>query len=281
MTFPSELARDDFDRCGFMRDELMSFLAAKGIHLDDHAKKSRAKAVPEWARACSAIKRYSLRQAARIVLGIDPLDQSWYGGDVQRDFDKALTALSHAVEDGELMPCGKRDDEEVFQAQELKSWAESVGMEWCIPTAFSSSASVLAGLTDEALLKKYRESERLRVELLHEVETLRAKIKTNADQAEKLADLTANVGRLEAENANAKAEIDRLKTEIGNGKVVATWQKMVIGVAVDSYSYDPNATRSTVPTEIANDLAKVGISLDVDTIRARLKEAANAHLPKT
>lgn len=134
---------------------------------------------------------------------------------------------------------------------------------------------------DEALLARLQKSERMSVGLQHEVKRLQEQVKSCRDHVKKLTELTAQVGQLEAENANAKAEIDRLKTEIGSGKVVATWQKMVIGIAVDSYGYDPNATRSTVPTDIANDLAKVGISLDVDTIRARLKEAANVHLSKT
>jgi hypothetical protein len=50
--------------------------------------------------------------------------------------------------------------------------------------------------------------------------------------------------------------------------------KIVIGIAVDSYKYDPKLSRSTVPQEIADDLAKCGIVLDVDTVRKWLKQAA-------
>jgi hypothetical protein len=53
-----------------------------------------------------------------------------------------------------------------------------------------------------------------------------------------------------------------------------TLLKMVIGMARDSYKYDPKLNRSNVPQEIANDLAKHEISLDVDTVRKWLKQAA-------
>jgi hypothetical protein len=49
---------------------------------------------------------------------------------------------------------------------------------------------------------------------------------------------------------------------------------LVIGMAVGGYGYDPKASRSPQPSEIAGDLARCGVSLDVDTIRKWLKEAA-------
>ena len=54
--------------------------------------------------------------------------------------------------------------------------------------------------------------------------------------------------------------------------------KVVIGMAVGGYSYDPNAGRSDRPTEIAGDLERAGVPLDVDTVRKWLCEAAE-HLP--
>jgi hypothetical protein len=40
------------------------------------------------------------------------------------------------------------------------------------------------------------------------------------------------------------------------------------------YVYDPELKRTGVPQEIASDLAKNGIALDVDTVRKWLREAA-------
>jgi hypothetical protein len=50
--------------------------------------------------------------------------------------------------------------------------------------------------------------------------------------------------------------------------------KIVIGLALDSYKYDPKLSRSTVPQETADDLATRGMVLDVDTVRKWLKQAA-------
>ena len=50
--------------------------------------------------------------------------------------------------------------------------------------------------------------------------------------------------------------------------------KMIIGMARGGYAYDPKLNRSAVPQEIANVLAKHGVTLDVDTVRKWLREAA-------
>lgn len=50
--------------------------------------------------------------------------------------------------------------------------------------------------------------------------------------------------------------------------------KLVIGMAVKGYSYDPNAKKNSAVTEIATDLEKLGLSLSDDTIRKFLKEGA-------
>lgn len=49
--------------------------------------------------------------------------------------------------------------------------------------------------------------------------------------------------------------------------------KLVIGMAVEAYRYDPKANRSDIIGEIAGDLEKVGIPLDADTVRKYLYEA--------
>lgn len=53
-----------------------------------------------------------------------------------------------------------------------------------------------------------------------------------------------------------------------------TLLKIIIGMARDSYKYDPKLNRSSVPQEIADDLAKHSIFMDVDTVRKWLKQAA-------
>jgi hypothetical protein len=50
--------------------------------------------------------------------------------------------------------------------------------------------------------------------------------------------------------------------------------KLVIGMAVEGYRYDPGVQRSDRIPEIAEDLEKAGVALDVDTVRKYLKEAS-------
>ena len=56
--------------------------------------------------------------------------------------------------------------------------------------------------------------------------------------------------------------------------------KLVIGMAVKGYVYDPKAARSDSVAEIVKDLALVGVPLDDDTVRKWLREAAELLPPK-
>lgn len=59
-----------------------------------------------------------------------------------------------------------------------------------------------------------------------------------------------------------------------NSKERDTLLKMVIGMAVKGYAYDPKAKKSSSIKDISDDLTSLGISLDADTIRKWIKEAA-------
>ena len=55
--------------------------------------------------------------------------------------------------------------------------------------------------------------------------------------------------------------------------------QLLIGMAVSRYKYDPRASRNEATSAIADDLAKLGIPLDSDTVRKWLREAAD-YLPR-
>jgi hypothetical protein len=50
--------------------------------------------------------------------------------------------------------------------------------------------------------------------------------------------------------------------------------KMVIGMAIGGYSWNPRAARNSATTDIADDLARAGVPLDADTVRKWLKKGA-------
>ena len=58
-----------------------------------------------------------------------------------------------------------------------------------------------------------------------------------------------------------------------------TLLKLVIGMAINGYGYDPAASKSTKPKEIADDLVALGIPITDDTVRKYLKLAQETVLP--
>jgi hypothetical protein len=54
-----------------------------------------------------------------------------------------------------------------------------------------------------------------------------------------------------------------------------TLLKIILGMAIKGYSYNPTKGRSGTPQEIANDLDGLGIGVSVDTVRNKLDEAFN------
>jgi archaellum component FlaC len=53
----------------------------------------------------------------------------------------------------------------------------------------------------------------------------------------------------------------------------STVKRLIIGMAIRGYKYNPNADRNLATKEIADDLELLGISLDVDTVRKWLNES--------
>jgi hypothetical protein len=108
-----------------------------------------------------------------------------------------------------------------------------------------------------------------------------------AQLAKQRADWREVVNAKNAKIAALEAEIDALQSRSASGAEQAigarerdSLLKLVIGMAVAGYVYDPKATRSDKPTEIAGDLERAGVPLDVDTIRKWLRQAAELLPPK-
>ena len=54
-----------------------------------------------------------------------------------------------------------------------------------------------------------------------------------------------------------------------------TLLKIIIGMAIKGYGFNPTKGRSGAPQYIANDLDLLGIGVSVDTVRKKLDEAFN------
>jgi hypothetical protein len=81
----------------------------------------------------------------------------------------------------------------------------------------------------------------------------------------------------EDEIASLKAELEACRNRPMRGlstRERSTCLKIIIGMAIRGYRYDPKAPRSDKTSEIAGDLHAVGLSIDVDTVRKWLDEAS-------
>ena len=76
-----------------------------------------------------------------------------------------------------------------------------------------------------------------------------------------------------------KRELEELRSTQEKKKDLSTRERstvkrLIIGMAIKGYGYNPKADRNSATKEIANDLEYLGIFLDVDTVRKWLKESA-------
>ncbi|MEJ6005772.1 hypothetical protein WG899_09455 [Paucibacter sp. AS339] len=81
-----------------------------------------------------------------------------------------------------------------------------------------------------------------------------------------------------APDANVPRPNDQIERPLST-KERNTLLRLVAGMAIDSYGFDPKAARSSTARQIAEDLARHGINIDEDTVRNYLKEAKATILP--
>jgi hypothetical protein len=91
---------------------------------------------------------------------------------------------------------------------------------------------------------------------------------------ETIKKLSAEVERLRNEQA-APAPVKQLGQREGD-----SLRKLVIGMAVAAYKYDPNAGRTSIIAEIVSDLENLGLTLSDDTVRKHLGAAADLLPPQ-
>jgi hypothetical protein len=59
-----------------------------------------------------------------------------------------------------------------------------------------------------------------------------------------------------------------------DGRMLASLQVLIIGMAKRFYDYDPALAKNPVPARIVNDLSEYGLELSQETVRTHLREAA-------
>jgi hypothetical protein len=135
------------------------------------------------------------------------------------------------------------------------AWAEGIGL----PISADLKAAV-----------KARSSE------LPDWKALRANLEaTIAERDETIRTMRSEIEQLKLQIASAASAEPGLGTRERN-----TLVRLVIGMAIGGYAYDPKRNRSGVPAEISNDLESKGLGLDLKTIRKYLDEGADLVPPE-
>ncbi|MBC7282957.1 hypothetical protein [Hoeflea sp.] len=109
-------------------------------------------------------------------------------------------------------------------------------------------------------------------ELVEAVETYGGPVvdwKQRAEQAE--AELETSLQRVADLE---KAIVDTSLNQTGTTRQRETLLRVLIGIALEQYGYDPKKARNSAPKQISDDLALHGLSVSDDTIRKYLNEAS-------
>jgi hypothetical protein len=105
--------------------------------------------------------------------------------------------------------------------------------------------------------------------------------KAAADKA--MAGADARVEQYRQINTELNRQLAELRTVVAspvaveetlNPKSRQSLLKLVLGMAIDAYGYDPKSKKSPIPKQVVDNLAEHGISIDEDTARSWLREAA-------
>jgi hypothetical protein len=193
-----------------------------------------------WA----AMPVWFLDEAAALIADVDPKFASWEtvashlgASPFSERFAKIREFLRRGGDAGEL-------DWPARPAKVLE-WAE--GRRLVIPSELAEAIRIYGGVraTDSGL-------NTVKVQQQNEIEQLQGRIRALESEAERLKD-------------------DTLK-----GRSRISCLRMIYGMAVAKFRFDPDAKKNSATSNIAGALHELGIDIDEDTVRKWLMESASA-----
>lgn len=258
-----ELRRLKFSLSGLSDDELLArYRLEKGRELEQRAADAELEDdlrfnrfelsvdFPVWTKKAY----WTLDEAVAITLGKDPLFFRWelveprvWESPFARKFAQLRDLLLRAMHVGQL--------QEKFTPREYVAWAHDA--EVALPTELETLAT----------RKDWRQQcESLEDELARrEFELIETK--------NELARLSQRISELEAKLADNHSAAG-LRTRERNSLL-----KIIYGVAVSRFRYNPDKGRSGVPKRIADACVEAGVPIDEETVLKWLREATRVVSP--
>lgn len=228
-----------------------------------------------WARAAF----WTVEEAVALTLGRDPSRVNWQAF-VARDATQTSLATSYVLLH-ELI-------QRWVQAGLLSSTLNPIDyLEWCRRVQFNPPQELVERI--EALgncVIDWR-SEFTRLSAEHQEVVRNGWAWHDAYQAESEAHTATRLQLTLAGDyfSEMLEELDAARAEAAEAKGVKlgtrerdSLHRLLIGIAVAGYGYDPKAAKSPIPAQISSDLQNLGIEMTDDTVRKYLK-AATALLP--
>jgi len=210
-----------------------------------------------WSRA----SYWTLDEAVALTLGKDPRVVSW-------DRIKSMTRVSKfASRYEELRDLATRAK---WASQLWEPVLPTIFLGWAKRVAIPIMPELLAAIDARGLI-------------VADWKTLYDNLKNSKDRV--ISELQATIENLRSMHANATEAFDKLRADYEQlatqrDKDIGVRQrdtllKLVIGMAVGGYSFDPRANRSDKIPEIVDDLERAGVAVGDDTVRKYLRQAAD------
>jgi Glu-tRNA(Gln) amidotransferase subunit E-like FAD-binding protein len=199
-----------------------------------------------WAR----MPHWTVNEAVALTLGKAPEEVNWHTAEKVLDRSSVAAEYSRRRELAVRSVAWKHLTDPVLPA-EFVAWADRMGM--TIPEALRNALDA-EGVKEtdykalyESLLASRAEADESRAAIF-----------------QALQKMSANLEAAQAENRASKA--------LGT-KERESMTAIIAGMVIGRYKYNPGAEKNSATQQIANDMARIGLRLDVDTVRKYVVEA--------
>ncbi|AKI02645.1 hypothetical protein IMCC20628_03964 [Hoeflea sp. IMCC20628] len=220
------------------RREAEQLAAEAALSFNQPEALATAETYSYWCKA----RYWSMSEATALLIGRDPKHIS---GEKVRKTRIASKIGAHYLQSYQLVSRGFQHiwKTRIIAPSEYVHWALNIGM--AIPQDLLDALAVRGFQIDE---------------WTQEQAALKATI----------AELREQVQRLEQEAAEKSTDLSPKSLSVRERESLL---KLVIGMAMDGYGFDPKASRSPTARELSDHLLRLDLQLSDDTIRAYLQEA--------